>query len=99
MIPRSHVFLSALLKQLRDDAGPTSLMTGADAAAVVAMKVFVEEDEIFPVRVVLEFFDWSVHGTRAICVGEKNRRKTAGNLLSNFPECQKFSRTCRALDL
>ena len=38
----------------RDDAGPAGLMTGAQAGAVVAVEVLVEQDEIAPVRVLLE---------------------------------------------
>ena len=35
--------------------GPTGLVAGADAGAVVAVEVFVERHEIAPMRVVLKF--------------------------------------------
>ena len=38
----------------RDDAGPAGLMAGAEPGAVVAVEVLVEQDEIAPVRIVLE---------------------------------------------
>ena len=34
-----------------DECGPAGLMRGAQATSVVAVKVFVKEDEILPVRV------------------------------------------------
>ena len=43
----------ALLQQLRDQASPAGLVAGADARAVVAVEVLVEEDVVPPVRIVL----------------------------------------------
>jgi hypothetical protein len=40
--PTAELF-SALMKKLCDQAGPSGLMTGTDAAAVVAVKVFKEQ--------------------------------------------------------
>ena len=52
-----------LLDELGDQSGPTGLVARADPGAVVAVEVFVERDQIAPVRVVLEFFsgaeNWS----------------------------------------
>ena len=48
--------LAALLKKLRDQAGPACLMAGAHTRAIVAMEVFVEGDQVMPVRIGLEFF-------------------------------------------
>ena len=45
-----------LLHQLRDQSGPAGLMARADTGAVVAVKVFVERDQIAPVRIGLELF-------------------------------------------
>ena len=41
------------MQQLRDQSGPAGLMRGADAAAGVAVKIFVEQHVIAEVRVVL----------------------------------------------
>jgi hypothetical protein len=38
-----------------DDAGPTGLMAGAEAGPVVAVEVLVEQDEVAPVRIFLNF--------------------------------------------
>jgi hypothetical protein len=47
--------LAALLEKLCDQSGPACLMAGAYAGTVVAMEVFVEGNEIAPVRISLEF--------------------------------------------
>jgi hypothetical protein len=43
------------LNNSRHQAGPSSLVAGADACAIIAIKVFVEEDMVAPVGVGLEF--------------------------------------------
>src|SRR5213079_2918705 len=42
------------LQQCGDEAGPSGLVAGAEAGAVVAVEVLVKEDEVPPVRIVLE---------------------------------------------
>jgi hypothetical protein len=58
------------LDEARYESGPTGLMTGADSGAVVAVKVFVEEQQIPPVRVLLELFGAAMDGAGAILAGE-----------------------------
>ena len=41
-------------ENLGDQAGPARLMAGSTAATVIAMEVFVEGDQIAPVRVSIE---------------------------------------------
>src|ERR1051326_5151112 len=72
-------------------------MTGAYTTAVVAVKVFVEEDQVLPVRIALELAAGSVNGARAICIPEEDRPKPARTFLGNLPQSQEFPRTCRAL--
>ena len=43
-------------------------MAGADTRAVVAVKVFIEEDEIAPVPVALELLGHTVDRTATLCV-------------------------------
>ena len=45
-----------LLDEFGNQSGPAGLMTRADPGAVVAVEVFVEQDQITPVWVGLEFF-------------------------------------------
>ena len=44
--------LREIVQQISDERRPARLMAGSDAAAVVAMEVFVEEDELPPVRII-----------------------------------------------
>ena len=55
MLSRVGLFLSALLEKLRNNTGPPRLVTRTDTAAVVSVKVFIEQHEILPGWVVLKF--------------------------------------------
>src|SRR5215471_5147447 len=48
---------SILLDQFRYQTGPASLVTCADACSVVTMEIFVERDQVAPIRVILEFLN------------------------------------------
>src|SRR5439155_26516778 len=69
------------LHETGNDARPASLMAGAKAGAVVAVEVFVEQDEIAPVRVFLELPRAAVDRPPAILVLEEHVRQPARNLL------------------
>jgi hypothetical protein len=60
-----------LLDQFCDQSGPTRLVARADAGAVVAVEVFVEWDQIAPVRVVLEFFRAAENRSSLIHIAKK----------------------------
>ena len=49
------------LDQLCDHTGPTGLMTGPEARAVIAVEVLVEKDVILPMGIGLEFLHAAVH--------------------------------------
>src|SRR5262245_55688521 len=53
-----------------DDAGPAGLMTGAEAGAVVAVKVFVEREVIAPVWVLLKLASAPVDRPPAMVVAQ-----------------------------
>ena len=63
-------------------------MTGADAGAVVAVEVFVEEDEVFPVRVVAIDSGAAVYGAASTLVGHKDAGEPPGDLFGDFPQGQ-----------
>src|SRR5262245_31808352 len=63
----------------RDNAGPAGLVAGAEAGAVVAVEVLVEEDVVAPVRVVLELLGAAVDRPTAAGVAPEDRRETIGN--------------------
>jgi hypothetical protein len=58
----SFALFATLLQEFGHQRGPTRLMTGADASAVIAVEVFVKQDQIAPMRIVLKRFrpavDW-----------------------------------------
>src|SRR5438876_631217 len=64
-----------------DDAGPPGLVAGAQASTVVTGEVFVEQQAITPVVVLLELFRPAVDGPPAIPVLEEDTVKPAGDLL------------------
>jgi hypothetical protein len=47
-------------------------MAGADAGAVVAVEVLVEEEEVAPVRILLELADPAVHRPAAVLVAQED---------------------------
>ncbi len=66
LLPAAHGSLMVLLDEFGDQSGPTGLVARADPGAVVAVEVFVERDQIVPVRVVLEFFRAAEYGSSLI---------------------------------
>jgi hypothetical protein len=51
---RYDALLAALFDQLCDETGPAGLMAGANPRTIVAMKAFVEKDEVAPVWIALK---------------------------------------------
>ena len=62
---------------------PAGLMAGADAAAVVAVKVFMEQHEIAPMRIAGEPRIVRVARTATVGVRQKQRRQPAGDFRSS----------------
>src|SRR6266566_9078520 len=96
---RSEIPFAALLKQLRHHAGPSRLMAGADATAIVSMKILVEENQILPVRIMLELVRSSMNRPQSVLIAQEGSRETPRDLLRNFPEREEVPRPCRAFDL
>src|SRR5512137_1552109 len=80
------------LDELRHDASPPGLVVGAEASAVVAVEVLVEEDVIAPVRVGLELLGVAVHRASALLVAQEGPAKTIGNLLAHLEEVHELAR-------
>src|SRR6516162_8345143 len=68
----------------RDDAGPSGLMARAEAGAVVAVEVLVEQHEIAPVRIVLELFRSTVDGSSPFAVAQEDGGETSRELLGDL---------------
>jgi hypothetical protein len=77
---------SALFDQFSDEAGPARLVARADAGAVVAMEIFVEKEQVPPVRIFLENFRAAGDRTAAILSTHENVNETARDLSSDFPK-------------
>ena len=60
--------LAALLQEFCDEPGPAGLVAGADARAVVAVKIFIEEQVILPLRIGLESFRTAEHRPAAAAI-------------------------------
>src|SRR5436309_5234648 len=74
-------------------------MARADARAVVAVEVFVQPDEVPPVRIGLELGDASVDRPSPIRSAQENTGQASGELSRYVPEGRALTRSGRALDL
>ena len=63
-------------------------MAGAQPGAIVAVEIFVEQDQVTPQGVVLELLRGAVHGPAAVGITQEKARQTAGNFGSHFPKGQ-----------
>jgi len=61
----------ARLQQLGDQAGPAGLVRGPDAAAIIAVKIFVEQDVVLEMRVGREFVMIFQGGPQAVVAFQK----------------------------
>src|SRR5207248_3600648 len=85
-IPATARSLPALLEQFGDEAGPAGLMVGPKAGAVVAVEVFIEQNQIAPIGIALEDFGSPSDGPAARVVAQENADQTARNFRSDPPE-------------
>ena len=84
---RSSYVRSASHKHIdtfRDQARPSGLMTGADPSPVVAMKVFIEEHSIPPMRIMLKFLGPPVDRPAATGAAEENPCETVRELIGDL---------------
>src|SRR5215469_12093746 len=86
------------LNEARHESGPTGLMTCPDSSAVVAMKVFIEENQIPPVRVVLELLMTAVNRSLSLLTGE-NADQAARELGRDLLQIHHLARAGGALYL
>ena len=90
--------LSILLNQFRNQRGPAGLVAGADAGAVVAMKVFVKRDQVAPVGIFLEFFRAAEDRAPAMFILQKYSRQALGDFSGDLPQVQVDARAGRVFD-
>src|SRR5208282_3609669 len=77
--------LSALLDQLRHQAGPARLMAGAEPGAVVAVEVFVEGDQVLPVMVLVELVGAAKNCPAAVQIAREDVDQPAREFRGHFP--------------
>src|SRR5262245_12282600 len=84
-----------LQQKLGGKGGPSSLVARADASSVVAVAVLVEENQVAPVGIALEFLGAAVHGSAPTLIAEEDRREALRQLPGDLPERQRVSRSGR----
>src|SRR3982750_4095429 len=72
------------MHRARDDSRPSGLMAGAEPRAVVAVEVFVEQQQVAPVRVLLELCRRAVDRPAAIRVLGEDAGQPPRNLLGHL---------------
>src|SRR5262245_35557874 len=95
----AFIVSSSLLQQFGDERGPAGLMAGADTGAGVAVEVFMERDQVVPVRVALEVVVRAEHGPAPLGIAYEDRRESARELLRHVPQGHQAARAGRAFHL
>src|SRR5690242_19138778 len=73
-------------------------MAGANAGAIVAVKVFVKGNQIEPGRIGLEFCSGAENRPLLVHVFQADARESSGNLAGNFAQRQHLPGTNRTFN-
>src|SRR6516225_4488110 len=84
--------------QRRHEPGPSGLMTGADAGAIVAVKIFVEQQVIPPIGIALELLGAAELWPPAGLVAEEDPGQPVGDLPGDVKQVLRVAGSSRALD-
>src|SRR5262249_199058 len=76
------------LHQAGDDPCPSGLMARAKSGSIVAVKVLIEEEQIPPLRILLQLSGAPVDWPPALPVVEENAREPPHKLRGNFVQRQ-----------
>src|SRR4029077_6716166 len=90
--------LSALLEQFCNDTRPAGLMARSHARPVVSVEIFVEQDQIAPMRVVA-VPGGLVYRPGALLISQEYPRQAARDLRCDFPKRHILARSGRTLNL
>src|SRR6267154_2534786 len=82
----SDTLLTALFDQFCYQTGPAGLMAGANPAPIITVEIFVEENEIAPVRIALKKFRAAGYRTAAVRIAKENVNEPPGNFRRHLPE-------------
>src|ERR1700674_1090804 len=90
--------LTALLEELGNEPRPACLVARSQACAIVTVKILVEQNQVFPVRVVLKALDAPGDRPAAVFPSNENMNESPGNLRGHFPKVRFPGRAGRAFD-
>ena len=85
-VARAGLLIAVLLNQLGDQRGPTGLVAGADAGAVVAVEIFVKGNQVAPVRIALKFFRAAENRAPSVFILKKDACQPLRDFAGGFPE-------------
>src|SRR5215831_4717004 len=74
-----------------DETSPACLVTGAQAGPVVAMEVLVEEHEIAPMRILLEFSGATVNRPPSLAVSQEDSCEPSAQILRHLIQRHQMS--------
>jgi hypothetical protein len=83
--------------QLCHQPCPTGLMACSQSGPILTLKVFVEQDQVTPVRVFLEYLRATIYRPSPGTIPQENAYQSLGQLHRYFPESHLFTRACRTL--
>ena len=79
-----RIELAKDLDKQGDNTRPTRLVAGPDACAVVAMKIFVEQQIVAPKRIALEFLGAPKDRPSAGLVAQEDPDQATGDLMRDL---------------
>jgi len=77
--------------QTSDDAGPSGLLAGADAGAIVAVEVFVEQQVVAPLGIALRFLRRAKDRPEAGFIAQKDPGQAISDLLRHLEQVHQSS--------
>ena len=92
------VDVAKIFDQTGDDTGPAGLVAGANAGAVVAMEVLVEQQVVASIGIALKLFGAAKDRAPAGFVTQKDPRQATGDLLRHLEQVHQPARPGRAFD-
>src|SRR5580765_1299576 len=87
------------IERARYDSGPAGLVAGSQPGAIVPVEVFVEQNVVLPVRIVLELLSSAVYRPSAVGIAEENARQPASKLFSHLEQRHEFHRASGTFEL
>src|SRR6516225_11401240 len=87
-----------IFDQTCNDPSPPSLVAGADAGAVVAVEIFIEQQVVAPMGIALKLVGAAKDRAAACLVAQKDPCQAIGDLLRHLEQVHQPAGAGRALD-